>query len=246
MNKVGILGYGEIGSSVEKVYKNHSDYTVLVKDLERDDNLENLECLNICIPYDEKFVDVVLKQLDYSNPKLVIVHSTIIPGTIEKLQEKTKVPVVHSPVMGIHPNLYDGIMTFTKFIGSNNVEHAELAEKHLNSLGVKTHICTSSKSTELGKILSTTYYGTVIAAHGEMKKMCDELDVNFTEAVSMFNQVYNVGYAKLGKINVIRPVLYPPENDKIGGHCVISNAKLLKQCLKEANDIVELVLKYDK
>jgi|APSaa5957512535_1039671.scaffolds.fasta_scaffold55331_1 hypothetical protein len=246
MKNIGVLGFGEIGSSVAKIYENYPEYSILVKDLERDDDLKNLKCLNICIPYSEKFSDIVLEQINYSTPELVIVHSTIVPGTIETIQEKTNVPIVHSPVMGVHPNLYDGIMTFTKFIGCNNVEHSELAEKHLKSLGVKTHICTSSRSTELGKMLSTTYYGTVIAAHGEMKKICDELNVNFTEAVSMFNQVYNVGYAKLGKINVIRPVLYPPKNDKIGGHCVVPNAKLLKKCLKEDNDIVELVLKYDK
>ena len=170
----------------------------------------------------------------------------MIPGTINELEKNISAAIVHSPVMGIHPNLYEGIMTFTKFIGANKTQYAKLAEKHLNSLGVKTQVCDSSKSTELGKILSTTYYGTVIATHGEMKKICDEFNVSFSEAVTMFNDVYNAGYTKLGKLNVVRPVLYPPQNDKIGGHCVIPNAKLLKKCLKESNKIIELILKYDK
>lgn len=246
MINVGILGYGEIGSSVGKVYEQHSDFNILVKDLNRDDNLQNLECLNVCIPYSDKFVDIVLKQVEYSQPNFIIVHSTIIPGTIEKIEEHISTPIAHSPVMGVHPNLYEGIMTFTKFIGANNVSHAKIIQKHLDSLGVKTHICTSSKSTELGKLLSTSYYGTIIAAHGEMKKICDEFDVDFSEAVSAFNDVYNTGYITLGKTNVVRPILYPPKDDKIGGHCVVPNAKLLKSCLRESNKIIELILKYDK
>ena len=29
--------------------------------------------------------------------------------------------------------------------------------------------------------------------------------------------------------NVVRPVLYPPKDGKIGGHCVIPNAELCKK-----------------
>ena len=43
--------------------------------------------------------------------------------------------------------------------------------------------------------------------------------------MTKFNHTYNEGYKKLGKTYVVRPVLYP--TDKIGGHCIIPNAKLL-------------------
>jgi hypothetical protein len=39
-----------------------------------------------------------------------------------------------------------------------------------------------------------------------------------------FNKTYNAGYVL--KPNVIRPVLYAPSG-KIGGHCVVPNAKIL-------------------
>ena len=51
------------------------------------------------------------------------------------------------------------------------------------------------------------------------------MDIPFDEVMSLYNQTYNDGYSKLGKINVIRPVLNP--GNKIGGHCVIPNLKLL-------------------
>jgi len=96
-------------------------------------------------------------------------------------------------------------------------------------------------TTELGKLFSTTYYGLCISWHGEMKKICDKAGVDFEKAVADFNKTYNDGYKELGKENVVRPVLYPP-NGVCGGHCVIPNAELLKKYYKSL--AFDLVLKY--
>ena len=45
--------------------------------------------------------------------------------------------VVHSPIRGIHPKLFDGIKTFVKYIGADNKEAGDLAKKHLEGLGIK-------------------------------------------------------------------------------------------------------------
>ncbi len=116
-----------------------------------------------------------------------------------------------------------------------------MAKKHLESLGIKTRIFTPSATTELGKLLDTTYYGLCIAFHGEIKKMCDKLHLDFDKVATDFNQTYNEGYQKLGLKNVIRPVLYPPK-PYISGHCVVSNAKILKKHFKSL--ALDLILKY--
>tara|TARA_Y100000310_G_scaffold309351_1_gene353349 strand:- start:2419 stop:3159 length:741 start_codon:yes stop_codon:yes gene_type:complete len=246
MASIGILGFGEIGQSLATVYSKHSNYDILIKDLVRDDGLINIECLNICIPYTDSFIDIVISQVKYSKPKFVIIHSTITPGTVEKLSKKLNVDIVHSPIMGVHPNLYDGMITFTKLIGAKDNSTAKKAKQHIESLGIKTHVCFPAVTTELGKILSTTYYGVIIAWHGEMQKMCNEFGANFDDAITRFNQIYNEGYTKLGKTNVVRPILYPPKDNKIGGHCVIPNTKLLKHNLKDVSKAIELILDYNK
>jgi hypothetical protein len=73
-----------------------------------------------------------------------------------------------------------------------------------------------------------------------MKKICDNLNVDFEEAVTKWNKDYNESYMKLGKGNVVRPVLYPP--NKIGGHCVIPNAKILKGVTDST--AIDLLLEY--
>ena len=228
---VGILGYGEIGKAIAEFYKKP-----LIKDLNRDDGLLGAEILHICIPWSEKFVEIVKEEVSKIKPKITIIHSTIAPGTIKKIGGM----VVHSPVRGVHPNLFEGIKTFVKYIGADNGEAGKLAERHLKSLGIKTKIFCPAEVTEIGKILDTTYYGVIIAWHGEMKEICDKFGVDFEKAVTDFNQTYNQGYLNLGKKNVIRPVLYPPQNGR-PKHCIVPNAEILNKYYK--GPFLDLLLK---
>ncbi len=100
-----------------------------------------------------------------------------------------------------------------------------------------------SETTEIGKLLDTTYYGLCIAWHGEMKKICDQYGVNFEKAVSDFNNTYNEGYTRLGKKNVVRPVLYPPEKG-INSHCIVPNVKILQNYIN--SKALDLILEYEK
>ncbi len=234
--KIGILGNGEIGSSFARFYKNPK-----IKDLKRDDGLQGVDILHISIPYDDKFIEIVKKEIKEIGPKLTIIHSTVAPGTTKKLANIFNGMVVHSPMRGTHPNLYKGIKLFVKYVGADSKKAGTMAKKHLESIGISTKLFFPSTTTELGKILDTTYYGVCIAWHKDMKKICDKFGVNFDEAVTDFNKTYNKAYPKLGKKNVVRPVL-AVDDKPIGGHCVVPNAKILKKYYK--SEAIDLILKY--
>ena len=234
MKKIGIIGYGEIGQSLEKLYLG-KDFEIQINDTGLDLNqiTSDVDVLNIAIPFtdQEKFVSIVSHYILDLEPKLTIIHSTITPGTTLKVLNKLKDKhlVVHSPVRGIHPNLYEGLKTFTKFIGSDNKVATAATIEHYNELEINYEMFKGSKATELAKVLSTTYYGLCIAFHDDMNKLCKEHNVKYEEVATKWNKTYNEGYNKLGMENVIRPVLYPPKDGKIGGHCVVPNAELCKQ-----------------
>jgi len=230
--KIGILGYGEVGQAIAKFYQNPK-----IKDLKKDDGLEGVEILHVCLPWNKDFVKIVKKEIKKIKPKLVIIHSTVAPGTTKKIGKMA----VHSPVRGIHPYLHKGIKTFVKYIGADDKNAGETAKKHLAELGIKTKVFIPSTTTEIGKLLDTSYYGLCIAWHGEMKKLCDKFGIKFNDTITDFNKTYNEGYAKLGKKNVIRPVLYPPK-EGITGHCVVSNAEILKKYFESR--AIDLLLKY--
>lgn len=234
--KIGILGYGQVGQAIGKFYKDPK-----IKDINRDDGLIDIDILHVCIPFSDQFISLVQEEIKNSHAKLTFIHSSVAPGTTQQIGETA----VHSPIRGVHPNLYEGIKTFTKFIGADSKKIGKLAKKHLKSLGIKkVKIVYPSIATELGKLFDTTYYGLCIAWHAEMKKICDQFKVNFDDAVTDFNKTYNQGYKKLGKKNVIRPVLFCPPDNVIGGHCIIANAHIIDKFFK--SKAIDLILSYSK
>jgi UDP-N-acetyl-D-mannosaminuronate dehydrogenase len=243
MKKIGILGYGEIGSSIEKCYLGKG-FKIVIKDLNRDDGFDNIDVLNVCIPFIDKesFAEVVCENVQRFNPKLTIIHSTVVPETTKFINDRLPNNyIVHSPVRGVHPNLLAGLKTFVKYIGSDCNKASKICENHYQELGIKHETFKSSVNTELAKILSTTYYGVCIAFHAEMNKLCEKFDADFEEVCTKWNETYNEGYIKLGMANVVRPVLYPP-GDKIGGHCVVPNAELVNSFFR--SEAIDLILKY--
>lgn len=225
--KVGILGYGEIGQSIAKFYKNPK-----VKDLNRDDGLMGVDILHVCIPYNDKFISAVEKEIKEIKPKLTIIHSTVALGTTEKLGRM----VVHSPVRGTHPHLYKSMKIFVKYIGADDKKAGLLAQRHLNSLGIKTKVFYPSKTTEALKLWDTTQYGWMIVLNKEIKKWCDKNGLDFEKVYADSNKSYDETYKKLGRPEVVRPYLkYMP--GKLGGHCIIPNCEILE------GEIAEFILR---
>jgi hypothetical protein len=240
--KIGILGYGQIGQAIAKFYKNP-----LIKDLKRDDGLVGVDILHVCIPFNKNFVKIVSKEISKIKPKLTIIHSTVAVGSTKKLADKFLGQVVHSPVRGVHPDLYGGIKTFIKYIGADNKKAGLLSKKHLEGLRIKTKVFDSSKTTEALKLWDTTQYGWMIILNKEIKKWCDKNKVDFNEVYKEANKTYAEGYQKLGKPEVIRPYLkYIPGG--CGGHCVLENTVILRESVSNYSDhsIFDFILSMGK
>lgn len=220
---VGILGIGEVGSSIlSLVSKKHNAFA---RDIATDSIKDRkLDILHVCIPYNKNFEKIVIESIKRNNPDLTIIESTIPIKTTEKISKIVKKPVVHSPVRGFHATMINDLKKFIKFVGSIDRKFAQAAKEYYETLGVNVEIVSSPRETEMGKLLDTTYYALCIAWHQEMERFCKKYSINFGEAVTLFNKTYNDGY-KESKPNVIRPVLTP---GFIGGHCLMPNIKLLK------------------
>lgn len=254
INNIGILGFGEIGQSLNRVYeKNNNDsYNILIRDPYKNlnTNLSNCDIINICIPYFgySKFIES-LKNLNLKNNCIIIIHSTIEIDTTNKLQnDLSNFIFIHSPVRGVHPNLYDGLITFDKYVGIsdkyyNNKYIVDIIKNHILSINMKPKIC-RSKESELAKIISTTLYGVNIAAVEDVGVLCDKFNVDFNKVYTEWQNDYNIGYRKLGMSHVQRPLLtrIPNKEKLIGGHCVVPNAKILENMIP--NELSKFVLRY--
>lgn len=239
LNNIVIVGLGEVGSGLYDVYLKSKKYNLYRIDnsLNIYEKPESCDILNICIPYSDDFINIVNSYINTMLPKITVIHSTVSPGTTKKLGKN----VCHSPIRGVHPNIGDGILTFLKYIGSEDIEISKAYESHLKDLNIKSYICKDSLTSEYAKLLDTTYYGLCIAWHSEVMSFAKDMGLDFEEIMTIYNKSYNDGYATLGKTNVIRPVLYP--TNKIGGHCIIPNARILKESFSAP--LIDEILKYE-
>jgi UDP-N-acetyl-D-mannosaminuronate dehydrogenase len=225
-----VVGTGEVGSAILNILKTRNIELMSTATDIKDKNFEeviNTRCktLHICFPYSDTFSDTVIKYIKSTRADLVIIHSTVKVGTTRQIDDAVDTYIVHSPVQGQHPELTEAILFFEKVVGTwSDIAFALTAEELPN---LKLVHIKNPDATELGKHLSTAYYGLCIAWHREMKKICDEFDVDFDDAVTKINTIYNMGYTKF-KPNVIRPILTPP-TASIGGHCIVENARMLEE-----------------
>lgn len=230
---VGILGYGEIGSAIAKICR-ESGFKVFIKELAHDElRGKTVDYLHINIPekLNIKFIDIVVKNVRELKPRLTIINSSVTPGTTREIYKTTRRPIVHSPVIGLHPHLYDSIKYhFPKIIGPVNKESLKLAKKHLKDLGLLVEVYDSSEDSETAKLLDLVYYAWNIVFCKWMAKVCRELDLNFEQVYTLHNQIYNQGYIKITP-RFVRPILIPAPGP-IGGHCVIPDIVLFHKYYK--------------
>ena len=232
-----IIGNGETGKAIYGLYGKRQ-YNVSIIDIDSPlIDVNNIDVMNICIPYSKNFIHIVQEYIKQYKPKLTIIHSTVLPGTTKQI---STLNIVYSPIIGIHPELFKSLNTFKKFIGADNKRSLSLAKRHFKKIKIKFIILKNSKTVETAKILSTLYYGMCIAFHDDVDKLCNKNNIPFNDVMTKWNTEYNRGYKLLGKPNVIRPVLTPPKG-KIGGHCIIPNAETIKGYFK--SDVLNIILK---
>ena len=220
VKKVLVTGLGEIGAPLLEIVK--GVYSAEGLDIEPKEIHGPVDVLHICFPYSADFVKTAADYAKEFNPKLTIIESTVLPSTTSKIYEKTQKPICHSPVRGRKTDGFKwAYFTYTKFIGPAKPEFGEMAEKYYQSLGFKTHVCSSSLETEFMKILNTTYYGLMITWFQEIHRICEKFHLKEEEVIEFFrtNERDSGG-------RHLRPVFYP---GVITGHCVIPNAELLKE-----------------
>ena len=231
-----VIGLGEVGMAIMRLIA--KKYNVIGIDtfvnMESLKNMKNIEIMHVAIPYTDKFEEIVNNYKEIFKPDFIVIYSSVLPGTTEKFGEYA----IHSPIEGRHPNLFESVSSFTRYISGPMANRLETFYKSLN-LNV---VCYSnSRITEVGKLLSTTRYGVNLMFADISNEICEKYNVKYENAVLDYINMYNNGYNYLEN-RFIQPKLTPP-NGNIGGHCVINNAKILMNSTK--NKIIELLANFN-
>ncbi|SFD14299.1 hypothetical protein SAMN05421773_110107 [Streptomyces aidingensis] len=181
------------------------------------------EVLHVCFPWSEDFAAQVKAYADEHGAGLVVVHSTVPPGTCDPHGW------VHSPVRGRHPHLAPALRAFIKHFGGH---HAAEAAQAWEDAGVRTRVHTLAADTEAGKLWELVQFGVQVRVEKAIHAWCAERGLDADVVYRQMAETYNDGYADLGEHRFLRPVLAHMPGD-IGGHCVRPMAALLDHPLAE-------------
>jgi len=237
-----ILGMGEVGETLFDLLVDRK-FDCIGIDLEdskcknytENKIIENPQYLHVCLPGElEKFTDIVIEWINkIKNIQVVVIHSTVKPGTTKSIQERSSIPILFSPVRGVHRRFLDDIKKYTKFISFDHVEINSEIKKDLKKRFKKVEWMSTTKTAELAKILvDTTYYGWLINYAQITKMICEKENVDFDEMWKFADEIHE----NLGN----RPKMFP---GIIGGHCVIPNLNLVEyenlDVIKTINEMYE-------
>ena len=237
-----ILGMGEVGDTLFRLLEERNFDSIGIdvdtskcKNYSEDEQIKNPEYLHVCLPGElPEFVDITVNWINKINGlKVVLVHSTVKPGTTEMIQEKSQVSVLYSPVRGVHKRFLDDIKKYTKFISSDEKNIEPKIKIDLENRFKKIDWMSTTKTAELAKILvDTTYYGWLINYAQITKMICEKEGIDFDEMWKFADEIHE----NLGN----RPKMYP---GIIGGHCVIPNLNLIDyedlDMIKKINEMYE-------
>ena len=237
-----ILGMGEVGETLFDLLVDRKFDCIGIdldnskcKNYTENEIIGNPQYLHVCLPGElEKFTDIVVDWIDkIKNIQVVIIHSTVKPGTTKIIQEKLLIPILFSPVRGVHRRFLNDIKKYTKFISFDGKEIDLKIKKDLENRFEKVDWMSTTKTAELAKILvDTTYYGWLINYAQITKMICEKENVNFDEMWKFADEIHE----NLGN----RPKMFP---GIIGGHCVIPNLDLVKyenlDIIKKINEMYE-------
>lgn len=232
-----VLGMGEVGATIFNLMEKRGYRCIgLDADPSRSRNhagdaAPNPDILHVCIPGSlESFRDIILERIRVYNPRAVLVHSTVRPGTAAFLQGCVDTPVVSAPARGVHRRFLHDMERYTKFLACD-VDMAPDVKHGIEKRFVKVAWMSSTKTAELAKILTdTTYYGWLINYAQITSMICQKEGVDYDEMWIFADEVHRY----LGN----RPKMFP---GVIGGHCVIPNLSLIDydelQAVRTVNDI---------
>lgn len=237
-----VLGMGEVGETLFSLLEERGIHCVGIdskptrcKNFTESKSIENLEYLHVCLPGELSNFENIIEEWanKIGNVKNIVIHSTVRPGTTKKIQEKFDVPVLYSPVKGVHRRFLEDMKKYTKIIATDDTSPDPKIKSDLEQRFQKIGWMPTTKTAELAKILvDTTYYGWLINYAQITKMICEKEGIDFDEMWKFADEIHE----NLGN----RPKMYP---GIIGGHCVIPNLNLIDyedlEIIKRINEMYE-------
>lgn len=214
---VGIIGFGFLGSAMAHIFKLHADVKIYDKFKEGFDNLndtiQHSEFLFICLPtpmfedngeIDLSIIDNMLAEISNSlpehNDKIVIIKSTIIPGTTDNFAKKyPNLNIIHNPeFLTARKNLIDAITPARIILGGKAEFTSKVKELYEYRFGHSINIFeTDSQSSELVKYSANIFFSMKVLFFNNIYDICEKLNLDYNNIKDMVAADGRIGNSHL-------------------------------------------------
>ena len=220
MKKIGIIGRGFVGSAVEfgfsaqtgcdaqiKVYD--KDPAKSIHTLEDTVNKSDFIFLSVPTPSNEDgsmhlgILESVLQDIQVVNKRkdnIILIRSTIIPGTTTKLCKKyKKLNIVFNPEFLTERSAKFDFINQSRFIlGGRKRNTARVADLYRWRFGDSVPcIETNFETAEMIKYMNNCFFATKVSFMNEMKLIADKSNVDWDLAVDGFVRDGRIGHSHL-------------------------------------------------
>lgn len=190
MNNIAVVGVGWVGGAVARWFEEQGKRVI------RHDppkgirgNLSEADVCFVCVPtpfgprgFDDSYVRDAVEAIPWGKP--VVVKSTVLPGTIERLQAQTKTRVLlFNPEFLRERCAYDDFAyPYRQIVGAAK-EHRDIAERVMGVLPkAPVQLVTGIREAETIKYFSNCYLSMRVTFANQMFDLCKALGVDY-EAV---------------------------------------------------------------
>ena len=214
---IGIIGQGFVGNAVYQKFKNY--YSVYTYDLQAKLCNSTAEIINekckyifVCLPtpmdksgrcytgiVEEVLTDLELLASMNQEKKIVVVKSTIPPGTTDNWNKEYKwIDIVFSPEFLTQRTAKLDMMTQARVIfGGDDIATGALEDFYSKRFKNRNYIHTDSTTAELIKYMNNTFFATKVSFMNEFKILANKLRVDWETAVWGFASDHRLGDSHL-------------------------------------------------
>jgi len=242
---ITVIGLGEIGlvtfKEINKVVKDvvgHDIDAKLIKSLQQDKlNVtfkfpKKSDIFIVSVYSSEQVIDVLTK-IDYSNKPLIIIESTLKPGTIKQIRKMNlNCYLALCPHRYFKGDKYHQVFNLKRVLGGIDKPSIKKAyDFYLKFMDQSNITISDIELVEISKPLENAYRFVEIAIAEEIKLFCDKNNLNFNELKKMMNTKLNINVkeARTG----------------IGGKCLPKDMNIINKLMKK-NKIFKSAIKLDK
>jgi UDPglucose 6-dehydrogenase len=231
--KIGIIGQGFVGSAIREGLKNFYEVNTFDIDSKKCNSTHKDVCdisdiIFVCLPTpmrktgqcDTRILEQAIKKIEeecnklYSPRKpILVIKSTIPPGTTGRINKNCSLDVCFSPEFLTEANSFEDFKNQSRIIiGGPRPATGKVKQMFRKAFPEIPIIKTGSNTAETVKYFINCFLATKVTFANEMYDICNSANVDFDKVTE-----YSLYDKRIGKSHLMVP---GPDGDRgFGGHC---------------------------